>query len=232
MTIQLNNINKSFKGNGVETQVLKGINLTLKRYEFTVIVGSSGSGKSTLLSLIGALDNPTSGQITIGDIDVSKLKGNKLADFRFDKIGLVFQHFHLLPTLTAIENVMAPFFGRRTDIPYNKKAKELLIKLGLEDKAHLLPSQLSGGEQQRIAIARALVNEPDWLLADEPTGNLDSHNSEIFYEMLHQLKLNLGCGIIVVTHDLKLAEEGDRIIEIKDGKIVEETNEIVGNIQC
>jgi ABC-type lipoprotein export system ATPase subunit len=219
-------------GGNVETRALLDINLEFQQDEFTAIVGSSGSGKSTLLSLLGTLDKPTSGRIEISGVDVSRLKGNRLADFRFETIGFVFQHFHLLPTLTCIENVMSPFYGRRTIVNYREKAEALLSHLGLVDKANSLPSQLSGGEQQRVAIARALVNEPKWLLADEPTGNLDSRNAEVFYELLYQLKKELGCGIIVVTHDQQLAEKATRIIEIKDGRVLQERAHSASEALC
>lgn len=231
-TITMTDVYKSYKGSALETYALQKINLTLQRDQFTAIVGASGLGKSTLLSLMGTLDQPTSGSIEINGVDIAALKGDRLADFRFDRIGLVFQHFHLLPTLTALENVMSPFWGRKTDVKYKERAESLLSQLGLEDKAKSLPSQLSGGEQQRVAIARALVNEPDWLLADEPTGNLDSRNAEAFYELLQRLKTETGCGIVVVTHDLQLAETADVIVEIKDGRVVQERVTAAGETLC
>ena len=221
-------MNKSYKGDHIETQVLHNINLTFSQQEFTAIVGPSVSVKSTLLSLIGTLDKPTSGQIEYGNIDISTLKRNELADFRFKRIGLVFQHFNLLPTLTALENVMSPFFGRKTSFNYREKAQGILNQLGLADKHSSLPSQLSGGEQQRVAIARGLVNQPEWLLADEPTGNLDSSNADNFYSLLNELKEQFQFGIIVVTHDLNLAKRADRVIEIKDGMVLEKGNESRG----
>ncbi|SDX80205.1 ABC transporter ATP-binding protein [Paenibacillus sp. CF384] len=220
--IRLVDIEKVYSGDLIETPVLNQVQLSLKRNEFTAVVGASGSGKSTLLSLVSTLDQPTSGQVFFDDVNVAGLKGNRLADFRFERIGMVFQHFHLLPTLTALENVMSPFFGRRTKVDYKKKAAQLLAQLGLAAKQNSLPSQLSGGEQQRVAIARALVNEPEWLLADEPTGNLDSRNAQLFYDLLHQLKREFGCGIVVVTHDMQLAQKADRLIEIRDGRVVED----------
>ncbi|MBM7568117.1 ABC transporter ATP-binding protein [Paenibacillus sacheonensis] len=231
--IQLIGIKKLYAGEHVETAALHEIHRTFRRDEFTAIIGSSGSGKSTLLSLVGTLDQPSSGRVLYGDLDTSKLNANQLADFRFERIGLVFQHFHLLPALTAIENVMSPFFGRRRRaLDHRAKAKRLLDRLGLAGKYHSLPSQLSGGEQQRVAIARALVNDPDWLLADEPTGNLDSRNAELFYELLQELKRELGCGIILVTHDLQLARKADRIIEIKDGLIVGDSSQVTDESLC
>jgi ABC-type lipoprotein export system ATPase subunit len=230
--IQLVDVRKSYQGDHIETHALFEMNLTFHRNEFTAIVGSSGSGKSTLLSLIGTLDQPTSGRIVFGDTDISSLRGNQLADFRFEKLGLVFQHFHLLPTLSAIENVMSPFFGRKSSGRYKEQAQQLLGKLGLGGKENALPSQLSGGEQQRVAIARALVNQPEWLLADEPTGNLDSRNAEIFYELLYQVQRDYHCGVIVVTHDMQLAQKADRIIEIKDGSVITDVRPAVGELRC
>lgn len=216
--IQATELSKSYFSGGREVPVLHDISITFRK-EFTCILGASGSGKTTLLSLIGTLDNPTSGKIEIGGVEVAGLKGNQLADFRFAQIGFVFQQFHLLPTLTAIENVLSPFFGRKKIRTKHAKATDLLEKLGIEDKAQLLPWQLSGGEQQRVAIARALANEPKWLLADEPTGNLDSRNAESLYQLLKKVQADLGCGMIVVTHDQKLADKADRVIEIQDGEI-------------
>lgn len=218
--IRLENINKSFIGEGIVTKALESINLTLHKGELISIVGSSGSGKSTLLSLIGTLDKPTEGSIYFDDINVSSLKGNKLADFRFQNIGFIFQQFHLLPTLTALENVATPLFGRKVSFNKNKKAKELLEQVGLADKINSLPSQLSGGQQQRVAIARALINEPSWLLADEPTGNLDSKTGQKIFDLINELKNNTKCGVLFVTHDPRLAQKADRIIEMQDGHIV------------
>ncbi|MBO7747189.1 ABC transporter ATP-binding protein [Paenibacillus sp. MWE-103] len=217
--IRLVGIGKTYAGGNAATAALSEIDLTFRRKEFTAIIGASGSGKSTLLGLIGTLDRPTSGRVYYGDTDTSRLKADRLADFRFERVGLVFQHFHLLPALTAVENVLSPFFGRRRG-DARAKAERLLDRLGLGAKAHALPSQLSGGEQQRVAIARALVNDPDWLLADEPTGNLDSRNAERFFDLLQELKTETGCGIILVTHDLQLARWADRLVEIKDGRLV------------
>jgi ABC-type lipoprotein export system ATPase subunit len=158
-------------------------------------------------------------------VDIAILKGNKLADFRFENIGFIFQSFNLLPTLTALENVTAPLFPRK--VPFDKiaRATELLDQVGLADKLNSLPSQLSGGEQQRVAIARALVNKPKWLLADEPTGNLDSKNGENIYELIHTIKRENNCGVLLVTHDLQLASRGDRMIEMKDGAVIRDSLE-------
>lgn len=230
-TIQLLGVEKSIVGDGMNTTLLSPISMTFTKGEFTIIVGASGSGKSTLLGLIGTLDRPSAGRILYDDVDPSQLKSKQLADFRFDRVGFVFQSFQLLPTLTAMENVMAPLFPRK--VPYNKtnRALELLEQVGLADKSRLLPSQLSGGEQQRVAIARALVNKPAWLLADEPTGNLDSKNGEAIFDLMQTVQQENGCGVLMVTHDLQLASRGDRIVELKDGTMIRDTGAI-GEIPC
>jgi putative ABC transport system ATP-binding protein len=221
--IRVQNLGKSFIGDGITTNALHNINAGFEKGQLISIVGSSGSGKSTLLSLIGTLDRPTHGSIFFGDQDISKLRGDQLADFRFHHIGFIFQQFHLLPTLSALENVTAPLFGRKVSFHKDKRAKELLEKVGLQAKINSLPSQLSGGQQQRVAIARALINEPEWLLADEPTGNLDSETGELVYQLLNSLKEEKGCGILLVTHDPELARKADRMVEMKDGIIISDT---------
>jgi ABC-type lipoprotein export system ATPase subunit len=218
--INIQSLEKSYYGDGVVTKVLDNINLDFKREDFTTIVGPSGSGKSTLLNMIGTLDTPTNGKVIYDDEDIFTIKNNKLADFRFENVGFVFQQFQLLPTLTAIENIMAPLFSRKTTYSKQERAEELLELFGLSDKKNSLPSQLSGGQQQRVAIARALVNSPKWILADEPTGNLDRKNGEIIFEILQKLNKEQGCGIILITHDENLAESADRTIYLTDGKVV------------
>ncbi|PLR92670.1 lipoprotein-releasing system ATP-binding protein LolD [Bacillus sp. T33-2] len=213
---------KLFKNKASEIPVLKNINLTLHQGEFAAIVGPSGSGKSTLLSIIGTLEEPTSGIVSFDKLEVQKLDQKKLADFRFNNIGFVFQQFHLLPTLTAKENVMVPLVSRKVDFDKNERAKELLSNLGLGDKLDLFPSQLSGGQQQRVAIARALINKPTWILADEPTGNLDSKTSFEIFNLLRSLNSEQNCGVIFVTHDLSLAQMSDKVIELSDGEILDE----------
>lgn len=222
MTIQIENLTKTYRGEGVVTAALQEVNLTIREEEFVAIVGPSGSGKSTLLQLIGTLDVPTAGEVLYDGVNVGKLKGNALADFRFATIGFIFQQFHLLPTLTALENVLSPLFPRK--VGYNKKdrAQELLEWVGLSHKQDALPSQLSGGEQQRVAIARALVNRPKWLLADEPTGNLDTSNGELIFQLLKKYRKEHGSGIVFVTHDERLASQTDRRIEMRDGRMITE----------
>ncbi|GAA0427811.1 ABC transporter ATP-binding protein [Virgibacillus sp. AGTR] len=175
------NVSKVFKGDGVETFALEKINTCFVEGELVAIVGPSGSGKSTLLSLIGALDVPSEGEIIYRNESIHKYSQNRLADFRFEHIGFIFQQFHLLPALTALENVMSPLFSRKVSCNKKERAESLLSQVGLADKLHALPSQLSGGQQQRVVIARALVHEPSWLLADEPTGNLDTDTGELIF---------------------------------------------------
>ncbi|WP_342773848.1 ABC transporter ATP-binding protein [Cohnella pontilimi] len=222
-TIQLLNIEKSVAGDGIKTKILHSIHLTIQRNHFTTIVGASGSGKSTLLNLIATLDFPSQGRIIFEGLDISLLKDNKLADFRFYNIGFIFQNYNLIPSLSAVENVMAPLFPRKVSFDKKARATELLEHVGLSDKMQLLPSQMSGGEQQRVAIARALINKPRWLIADEPTGNLDSRTGENVYELLHAIKRESNCGVLMVTHDKFLSSMGDRIIEMKDGTIISDS---------
>lgn len=212
-------LNKAYKGDGVITKAVQEVDITCDKGEFVAVVGPSGSGKSTLLSLIGTLDHPTSGDIFYDGKKLSVMRKKAIADFRFEHFGFVFQQFHLLPTLTALENVMTPLFTRR--LPYHKmdRSKEVLAQVGLTDKLNFLPSQLSGGQQQRVAIARALVHEPDWLLADEPTGNLDTETGELIFELIRKQNREKGCGVIFVTHDVELAEQADRIIHMQDGYV-------------
>ncbi|MFB4168166.1 ABC transporter ATP-binding protein [Virgibacillus sp. JSM 102003] len=221
--MECKSVNKEFQGDGISTYALQDINIRFEEGELVAIVGPSGSGKSTLLSLLGALDLPTDGKILYGDSPINKLNQKKLADFRFENIGFIFQQFHLLPILTALENVMSPLFSRNVSYDKKERAESLLIQVGLEDKFNSLPAQLSGGEQQRVAIARALVHEPNWLLADEPTGNLDTDTGEIIFNRLTTLNKEKGCGVIYVTHDHELASRADRIVEMKNGKIISDT---------
>lgn len=222
-TFQCQAIGKSFSGDGIETKALDAVNLTLDAGDFISIIGPSGSGKSTLLSLIGTLDRPTTGQLLYGDRPINQLKSKELSDFRFENVGFIFQQFHLIPTLTALENVMAPLFGRKVSYDKKERALALLNQVGLAEKASSLPSQLSGGQQQRVAVARALVHEPKWLLADEPTGNLDTETGEIIFQLLKQLNAEKGCGVLFVTHDPELADRANRKIEMKDGLVIEDS---------
>ena len=223
--IKAENVNKSIVnkngGEVVTTTILPDISLDFRRGEFSAITGPSGSGKTTLLYLIGALDKPTKGRIFLEEKEISAMKEEELAELRNEKFGFVFQFHFLLPEFTALENVMMPMLarGRTTVIRARAKAAELLKQVGMEDKQNNKPNQLSGGQQQRIAVARALANDPIVLLADEPTGNLDSKNSENIYSLFEKLNRENNQTIIVVTHDEHFALRTHRKIHIIDGKI-------------
>jgi lipoprotein-releasing system ATP-binding protein len=221
--LRAENIHKIFwLGKSVKLHVLKGISFEVRRGEMIAIVGASGAGKSTLLHIIGALDRPSEGKVYIDGIDVFKMSDVELAKFRNKKIGFVFQFHHLLPEFTAIENVAMPAMiaGKSFD-EVKDKAYELLKEVGLADRAHHKPSELSGGEQQRVAVARALMNSPELILADEPSGNLDSENAEILHNLMFELNRKYKQTFIIATHNEKLAEMANRIIKIVDGKICE-----------
>lgn len=219
--IQLTDVTKTFHAGDEEYAALKGITLGIESGEFVAVMGPSGSGKSTLLSLIGGLSKATSGIVSIDDIDLGGLGPNKLSDFRREYLGFVFQSFYLVPYLTAIENVMLPLAiqpglnGTARD-----KALHALARVGLESRTERLPSQLSGGEQERVAIARALVNSPALILADEPTGNLDSKTGDKVLELLEGLHAE-GHTIVMVTHSEENAGRAGRLIEIRDGEVVQ-----------
>jgi lipoprotein-releasing system ATP-binding protein len=216
--IDIKEVTKSF-GN---LQVLKGINLHINKGEMVSIVGPSGAGKTTLLQIIGTLDKPDSGNIIIEGTDVSQLSTKKLSEFRNQHIGFVFQFHQLLPEFTAIENIMIPAFI--AGISRNKakeRAEELLALMGLSDRADHKPNQLSGGEKQRVAVARALVNNPAVVLADEPSGSLDSKNKAELHQLFFELRDKLGQTFVIVTHDEELAKLTDRTIHMKDGVISE-----------
>ena len=214
--IEIKDIYKSFG----ELEVLKGVNLSVKKGEIVAIIGKSGAGKTTLLQIIGTLDRPTKGQIIIGGTDVFALKDKELAAFRNKHIGFIFQFHQLLPEFTALENVCIPaMIAREKESQYNPRAEKLLQELGLAERMGHKPNELSGGEKQRVAAARALMMSPDIILADEPTGSLDEKNKKELSELLLQLRKEYGQTILLVTHDKELAGIADRIIEIKDGKI-------------
>ncbi len=200
---------------------LRGVSLVIERGEVVTVVGPSGSGKTTLLGLLGGLDTPSSGRILVSGIDITHLSEGKLATIRNRQIGFVFQSFNLIPTLTALENVALPIqFGRGKNAL--ARASDLLRAIGLADRLGHKPSQLSGGEQQRVAIARALANDPAIILADEPTGNLDSANGEHIMRQLLDLRTTLGKTVILVTHDPHIAGQADRTIQLRDGLVVDE----------
>ena len=217
--IDIKNITKSFGS----LQVLKGIDLHINKGEVVSIVGPSGAGKTTLLQIIGTLDSPDSGDITIDGIDVRKLNQKRLADFRNKHIGFVFQFHQLLPEFTAIENIMIPaFIAGMSKSEAKKRAMEQLDFMGLADRAKHKPNELSGGEKQRVAVARALVNNPSVILADEPSGSLDSQNKAELHQLFFDLRDKMGQTFVIVTHDETLASITDRTIRMEDGRLAQE----------
>lgn len=203
-----------------ELQVLKGINLKVEKGEVVSIVGASGAGKSTLLHILGTLDKPDQGKITLNGIGLESLNGNSLAQFRNNHIGFIFQFHNLLPEFTALENVCIPgFIGGRDESEVTSKANELLDLLGIADRKDHKPSEMSGGEQQRVSVARALINDPEIIYADEPSGNLDSHNADDLHNLFFDLKKKLNQTFVIVTHNQQLAEMADRKLTIVDGVI-------------
>ena len=203
-----------------DLKVLKGVNIEVNKGEVVSIVGSSGAGKSTLLHILGTLDNADSGSLTIEDIEISSLSQKKLAKFRNEKIGFVFQFHNLLPEFTALENVCIPgFLGGRNEKDVKSKASELLNLLGLSSRIHHKPSEMSGGEQQRAAVARALINSPSIVFADEPSGNLDSNNANDLHNLFFQLQKDLNQTFIIVTHNEEFADMANRKLIMKDGLI-------------
>lgn len=221
MLITLNQITKVYQIGEVDIPALRGVSFTIDRGEFVAIMGASGSGKTTLMNILGCLDQPTSGQYSLDDTEITKLNRNELAYIRNKKIGFVFQNFNLLPRTSALENVELPlFYGNR--FPSHQKyqrAVEMLTRLGLADRLYHYPSQLSGGQQQRVAIARALINQPSIILADEPTGNVDSKTSQEIMKLFQQLNQE-GITIVLITHDKDIANYAQRLIHIRDGEIV------------
>ena len=217
--ITIENIHKRFGS----LEVLKGISLHVKRGELVSIVGASGAGKTTLLQIMATLSRPDEGHLSIDGVALEKLNDEALSRFRNQKVGIVFQFHHLLPEFSALENVTIPaLIAGRSRQEAEAEARRLLQMLGLEDRADHKPSQLSGGEQQRVSIARALINQPAVLFADEPSGNLDSQNRDEIHRLFLELKEQFGQTIVLVTHDEKLASMGDRCIRIVDGRVVEE----------
>ena len=218
--IRLENITKVYKMGSTEVRALDGVSLHIKPHEFVAIIGPSGSGKSTLMNMIGCLDVPTSGRYWIDGIEGSKMKDNQLADLRNKKLGFIFQQYNLLTKLTALENVVLPLIYRGVPAAEREKlAKAALARVGLEDKINHKPTELSGGQQQRVSIARALSSHPSLILADEPTGALDSKSGIEIMQMMHDLH-GEGNTIIIITHDLNIAKQAERIVTIRDGKIV------------
>jgi len=217
--ITIRNIEKTYAGSEGGVQALKGINLEMGKGEFVAVMGPSGSGKSTLLTILGAMNPPSRGSLIVDEIEVYSLSSEKLADFRHEYLGFVFQQLQLIPYLTALENVMLPLVISRTEGSKEEIALAALKKVGLGDYAHRLPGQLSGGEQARVAIARAVVNEPLVILADEPTGNLDSKMGEEMMRLFKQLNEE-GRTVIMVTHNEEAARHAERVVAIRDGCVV------------
>ncbi len=211
--IQVRDVTKQYNG---ATRALDRVSLDIAEGEWVAVMGPSGSGKTTLLNLLSCLDRPTSGSVVIDNADVTRLAANKLAEFRREKVGLVFQQFHLVPYLTALENVMlAQYFHSMAD---EREARAALEHVGLGERSHHLPSRLSGGEQQRVCIARALINQPRIILADEPTGNLDEANEQIVLDLFRQMHAR-GHTIVLVTHDQTVGELADRIVRLEHGRV-------------
>ena len=220
MIITVDKVNKTYKNGSLELQVLKNISFKVDKGEFLAIMGSSGSGKSTMMNILGCLDNQYEGRYILDGIDISKSTENELSEIRNKKIGFIFQSFNLLPRLTALENVELPLVY--SSIPKeerHKRANELLEMVGLKDRTHHRPNELSGGQRQRVAIARALINNPSIILADEPTGNLDSKSEAEIIEILQKLN-KMGKTIVIVTHEPSIGEIAERKIIFKDGEII------------
>ena len=220
--IQINGLNKSLFGGGHKVDILNGIDLVIPSGQLIAITGASGSGKTTLLSLIAGLDEPTGGNIVINDQDITKLNEDELAELRSQHFGFIFQNFNLIPALTALENVTLSAELNGTN-GSQKKSIELLSLVGLANRNHHYPAQLSGGEQQRLCLARAFINEPSIVLADEPTGNLDSQNSKLILDLMIDLHRNKKSTIALVTHEPDVAKKAERIIVMDDGKIIQDS---------
>jgi putative ABC transport system ATP-binding protein len=228
--LEMNLICKSYRNIGFETQVLKDITLHINEGDYVSIIGPSGAGKSSLMAIAGCLSQPTSGEYILDGEEVSKLSDRKLSRVRNEKIGFVFQAFHLLPGVTALDNVILPLvYSRNPPSNIKKHAREVLAKVGLEHRLHHTPGQLSGGEQQRVTIARSLINNPPIIFADEPTGNLDSKNGIETMKTFDKL-VKEGKTIVLITHDSEVAEHADRIISILDGEIASDTKRQPSNL--
>jgi putative ABC transport system ATP-binding protein len=222
--IEIADVKKTYVMGDMQVHALRGVSLSIEESEFVAIMGSSGSGKSTLMAILGGLDRPTSGRYRLDDIDMSTLPKSELARARNKKIGFVFQQFHLLSRTTALENVELPLMYAHgvSGSERHARAREALAHVGLADREDHKPNQLSGGQQQRVAIARALVTDPPLLLADEPTGNLDTHTGEDILSLIRELHQRLGSTIVIVTHDMHVAESCSRTIALRDGRLVQD----------
>jgi len=221
IVINAKNISKTYNPDKVPVHALNHVDLEIKKGEFTAIVGPSGSGKSTLLNIIGGLDVPTEGTIELGGEDISKFSDNELIDFRLQHIGFVFQAYNLIPVLTAEENVeFIMLLQKQSEKDRKERTLELLTKVGLKDQTNRRPSELSGGQQQRVAVARALASKPEFILADEPTANLDSHSTATLLDMMANMNEKEGATFVFSTHDQRVIDKARRVITLEDGKIV------------
>lgn len=220
--IKMNKINKIYTNGSYETHVLHDLDLAIPQGSYTSIIGQSGSGKSTLLNILGTLDQPTTGEIYIDNRRTDQMKKKELAVLRNETMGFIFQFHYLLPEFTALENVLMPYKIAHGKVPEAelKRANEIMDLVGLSQVRNNMATKMSGGQQQRTAIARALMNKPKIILADEPTGNLDSDTTETVNDLLRDINQELGTTFVIITHDRRIAEKADRIIEIKDGRIV------------
>lgn len=223
--ISIQNIQKTYQSGNIKVQALQNINLTINKGEFTAIVGPSGSGKTTLLNIIGGLDSPTEGSVKINTTEITRLPENELIDFRLHHIGFIFQSYNLIPVLTAKENVeFLMLLQKQGDQYRNERTLKLMKAVGLEDQVDKKPSEMSGGQQQRVAVARALASKPSFVLADEPTANLDSKSSENLLDIMQRLNKDENTTFIFSTHDQRVIDKANRIITIEDGKVISDTH--------
>lgn len=224
LIVSIKGVKRTYELGEVKVNALQGIDLDVKRGEVLVILGPSGSGKTTLLNILGGIDTPTAGSVTVNHLNIEGYKEKQLSKFRRENVGWIFQFFNLIPSLTAIENVaLALEMARDTD-KMMERSHETLALVGIADKADMFPSQLSGGEQQRVAIARALVKKPKMVLADEPTGNLDWETGQKIADLMKTLNTQEGITFVIVSHDISIAQVADRVIHLRDGKIIKETS--------
>lgn len=221
--IKISNIQKTYDDGNIKVRALRGIDLEIKPGEFTAIVGPSGSGKTTLLNIVGGLDVPSAGSVLIGDTDIAKLTENELIDFRLNHIGFVFQSYNLIPVLTAKENVeFLMLLQKKSDEERDKRILKLLQAVGLEDQINKKPNEMSGGQQQRVAVARALASKPDFVLADEPTANLDSKSTANLLDIMLKLNEDENITFVFSTHDQRVIDRAKRVITVEDGKILKD----------